>query len=288
MPPESAHFTTTDGVRLRFFDSRGPGPALLLANGLGGPWVAFAPLWERLRSTFRLLSWDYRGLYGSADPATEIVDFSVRRNALDALELLDHLAVPRASFLGWSMGVQIGLEAALLAPTRLQALVLLNGTSGRPLATLPLPGAPLLPSAFPFVGRLDPALRALLRAAERADVAPLRLGKRLGFVGPGFTEPHYRAMLTEFASIDFRLYFRMLDELCRHDATPRLEEITAPALVLSGERDRVTPRVAAERLCRGLRLAEHRTLRNATHYAAAEVPAEVARAVVDFRRNLPF
>lgn len=273
-------------MSLRYFDSRGRGRALLFANGLGGPWVAFAPLWRELAPDFRLVSWDYRGLYGSAAARRSPLDVSVARNAADALELVDHLELEKPTFLGWSMGVQLALEAALRAPGRFDSLVLLNGTAGNPLTTLPFPGAERLRWMFPLLGRLDPVVRTLLRGAERTEVAPLRLGKRLGFVGSGFDEGHYSAMLGEFSSIDFELYFRMLEELCRHDATGRLCEIEVPALVLSGERDQVTPRSASERLCRGLLHAEHRELVGATHYAAAEVPAEVARHVRAFADRL--
>jgi len=49
----------------------------------------------------------------------------------------------RASFVGWSTGVQVALEAFARLHGRARSLVLVNGAAGRPLSALaPFPFAP--------------------------------------------------------------------------------------------------------------------------------------------------
>lgn len=66
---------------------------------------------------------------------------SVRDNAEDVIDLLTHFKQGRsdstpkkiALFLGWSTGVQVGLELVCLYPTLVDKLVLLNGSHGHAL-----------------------------------------------------------------------------------------------------------------------------------------------------------
>ncbi len=66
---------------------------------------------------------------------------SVRDNAEDVLDILHHFKHARedntpdkiACFLGWSTGVQVGLELVCLYPDVVERLVFLNGTHGQTL-----------------------------------------------------------------------------------------------------------------------------------------------------------
>jgi hypothetical protein len=57
---------------------------------------------------------DYRGLFGSCSGDINEASLSIRDSAEDARELLDELGVEELDvFVGWSTGVQVGLELAL-------------------------------------------------------------------------------------------------------------------------------------------------------------------------------
>ena len=53
-------------------------------------------------------------------------------HAQDALHLLKEEGADRAAIVGWSMGVQVGLEVFRAAPERVASLAMLNGVAGRP------------------------------------------------------------------------------------------------------------------------------------------------------------
>ena len=112
-------------------------PVIVLANGLGARLYAWEALIERFARTHRIISWDYRGLFRSGAPA-RTKQLAVVHHAQDALRILDQEGVQRATFVGWSMGVQVALEAALESPDRVQRLVLLNGSYGHIFQTLSL------------------------------------------------------------------------------------------------------------------------------------------------------
>ena len=56
-----------DGTKIRYQDL-GEGPPIILANGLGGTFDAWVYLVRHLSKKYRILSWDYRGLYRSGRP----------------------------------------------------------------------------------------------------------------------------------------------------------------------------------------------------------------------------
>ncbi len=280
----SSHFIQRpDGTRIRAFDTGGIGPVVVLANGLGGPLAAFGPHIERLARSFRVVSWDYRGLYGSIlgqGPA----DLRVCTHAEDVRAVLSELGIERAAFVGWSMGVQVGLELYRLAPRLVTHLVLLNGTFGRPLRGVPVPFAErVLPHLVLGARRLHFLGRPVLRGVRRTKLGPTLL-KGVGFISSGFDPLHFDTMLAEFEDIDFDRYFALLAELSRHDAEHILPEVRCPTLVITGSRDIVTPSYAARRIARTIPYAELFVVQGGSHYAAAEYPHEILDRVEPFLR----
>ncbi|MGL6209376.1 MAG: alpha/beta fold hydrolase [Paracoccaceae bacterium] len=104
------HFQTSDGLTLAY-DDQGSGPPVLCLAGLTRNRDDFDPVLP-LANRVRLIRLDYRGR-GASDHA-DWTTYTIPREAQDALELLDHLNLPRAAILGTSRG---GLIAMLLALT---------------------------------------------------------------------------------------------------------------------------------------------------------------------------
>lgn len=110
---------------------------ILLANGLGGRIFVWHPVLEMLKnqdlfSEYTFVSWDYRGLFESSVPA-QSCQYSVRDHADDCLEIIDMLKPESVVMIGWSTGVQVGLQVALLVPAKISHLILLNGSPGHTL-----------------------------------------------------------------------------------------------------------------------------------------------------------
>ena len=128
-------------------DTGGCGPPLVLANGLGGPFVSWRHQVDYLRDRHRIVSWDYRGLYGSSRPSGDPPRVGVDAHVDDLERVLEATGIERAAFIGWSMGVQVILELYERRPEIVTHLVLINGTYGKPLTTV----------GMPFSSRMCPA-----------------------------------------------------------------------------------------------------------------------------------
>ncbi len=85
--------------------------------------------WERLRSAFKTLRYDARG-HGLSGFTTDSSAYGWDEMARDQLELVDGLGLERYALAGASMGAATALHAALLAPERVDRLVLVIPPTG--------------------------------------------------------------------------------------------------------------------------------------------------------------
>ncbi len=116
-------FHTTSGIDLHY-EILGQGQPLLLIHG----WAASAEVWhfqQGLSSTHRLIMPDLRGhgLSAAPDSGYSFVDF-----ADDLVELVTVLRLENVILIGWSMGVQVALQAYSRLRNCLSALVFVSGT----------------------------------------------------------------------------------------------------------------------------------------------------------------
>lgn len=277
----SRHFIERpDGTQICWYVSGARGPVVLFANGLGGPVSALRPYIDHFAASRRVVTWDYRGLYASRLGPGAGLDMGT--HAGDAAAIAEALGEPIDTYVGWSMGVQVGLELFRQAPESVKRLVLMNGTAGRPFDGVFPPAGPRVLGGLVQAARrlsfLAPSVVRTLRAAPRADVVL----KRLGFIADEFSSELYREVLLDFESLDFDVYFRLLAALGDHDAAQVLPTVTIPTLVIAGAKDRITPPHLARRLARDIPGAETFTLSGASHYAAAEYPELVITRIAAF------
>jgi 3-oxoadipate enol-lactonase len=175
---------------------------------------------------FAVLSYDHRDLgrsRGHGDGQPRMADF-----AADALELADHLGWPTFSVLGISFGGMVAQELALLAPERIERLVLAvtsgGGTLGSSYPLHELNARPARERAAVMVELLDS------RSASDPDLAAALL-----------------AYVSAAAPPDAGL-LRQLEARRHHDVSARIGAIQAPCLVVAGRYDRLAPPERSEAL----------------------------------------
>ncbi len=273
---EQRHLVARDGTRIGYQVREGePGaPVVVLANGLGGTFEAFRHLYAALAG-YRVLCWDYRGLYSSAQPADPRAN-TVVHQVDDLLEILDAEGVDRAVNVGWSMGVQVNFELARRAPGRLAGLMAINGPYGRPFRTV---------MSSRFVHQVIPVLLRLVKA--QADVvgraarvvagsdALIAAMKRFGMVSDTLDMDAFRDVAAGFRTIDWRIYSDLLSRLDEHDAEDVLATIAVPTSIVTGDRDLLTPPATSERMHRAIAGSRLIVIRGGTHYTPVEYPAIV-------------
>ncbi len=259
----------------------GDGPPIILANGLGGSWRAWAHQLRHFGGRRRFISWDYRGMYRSPIPQNRR-DLGVLRHALDGLAVLDAEGVDRCEIFGWSMGVQVALEMVRQASHRFESLVLINGVAGSPFRTLG--GSPTIGAlAPPLLRGLQGVPGLLSSVTSRAVMWPrtVDIAVGLGIAARTIDRGVFEALAQSFKDLDMGVYARILEQLGEHDAHDVLRRIEVPLLMIAGGRDLMTPRIAAERIAKGVAHGELFVVPEGTHYIAVEFPdllnARIAR-----------
>ncbi len=223
-------YAEVNGQRIRFEDTGGDGPPVILAHGFLMDREMFAPQVEALGDEFRVITWDERG-FGETE--FDGKPFTYWDSARDCLALLDHLGIEQAVVGGMSQGGFLSLRATLLAPERVRALVLIDTQAGVEDPER-LPAYRQMQETWLQVGPVD----------ELAEtIADLIIG-----------EPELNAIWIE----KWRgLPREAMNEPCnclfeRDDITDRLEQISQPAIVFHGTADKSIEMDLAQKLCAGL------------------------------------
>jgi 3-oxoadipate enol-lactonase len=258
-------FAEVNGQRIRFDDSGGSGPPVILSHGFLMDREMFAPQVEVLAGDFRVITWDERG-FGETEFDGQ--PFTYWDSAADCLGLLDHLGIDRAVLGGMSQGGFLSLRAALLAPERVRALVLIDTQSGTEDPER-LPAYRQMQQTWLEAGPVDELAQA---------IANLIIGD------PTLNEP-WIAKWRELPRETLRAPGDCL--LDRDDITDRLSEISAPAIVFHGTADASIEIEKAEELCQALsgctgvvRIEGGSHASNLTH------PNEVNGPLLEFLRSL--
>jgi pimeloyl-ACP methyl ester carboxylesterase len=268
---EHRRFVSFDGTEIAY-QVRGSGPAIVLANGLGGMYEAFRHIYDALGMDYRILCWDYRGLYRSAapgDPGT----LTVPHQCLDLERLLEIEGIDRAVFVGWSMGVQVNFEFYRRHRDRVAGLVAINGTAGRPFDTVL--SSRVIRHVIPVALRAVRAQHELVGRATRAAVGwegLVAMMQRFGLVSHNLDVDAFREVAAGFKDMDWKIYSTFLQRLGEHDASDVLREIDAPTLLITGDRDILTPAFTAEKMHRAVFGSRLVVIEGGTHYTPVEYP----------------
>jgi 3-oxoadipate enol-lactonase len=255
-----------NGIEISYADSAGgaggDAPAVLLSHGYLMDHSMFEHQVAALAPEFRVITWDERGFGDTPAPGP----FSYWDSAADALGLLDHLGIRRAVLGGMSQGGFLSLRAALLAPERVRALILMDSQAGLE-----------DPAELPAYEQMEAIWRERGPEPVQEVVASIILG-------PGSWDDWY-AKWARWDIDGLTRAFRCLVD--RDDITGRLAEIRCPALVVHGTADAAIPMARARELAGGLGgptgLVE---IDGGPHAASLTHPAQVNAAILPFLRGL--
>ncbi|HWP95175.1 MAG TPA: pimeloyl-ACP methyl ester esterase BioH [Gammaproteobacteria bacterium] len=249
-----------------YIDTAGSGPDLVLVHGWGlhgGVWDTLLPA---LVTHFRVTRVDLPGHGASRDrpPSTQLT--TLARQVLDAAPFAAH-------WLGWSLGGMVAMQAALLSPARVRRLVLV-ATTPRFLTAPDWPHAMAPETLARFAAELERDYRttvlnflALQVQGDETARATLRA---------------LRASVFARGEPDPRGLHAGLEILQTTDLRGELARLRAPALVVAGERDRLTPPAAGRALAQGIPGARFTVLKGAAHAPFLSHADDFVRAVAGF------
>lgn len=239
-----------------YYETNGEGQPLILVSGLsGGSWSWYEQV-PFFKNYFRTITFDNRGAGRSSMPAGP---YSIKQLAKDALCLLDHLAIDKTFLVGLSMGGMIAQELVLLAPDRIQAVVLGCTHCGGDL-------------------RIPPSPEVLETFMNNAGLSHEQIvDKNLPFF---FSEScrnnrpqvinAYRKVQLETPLQPDHAFHAQLQAIGTFSCCDRLSQIQAPTLIITGSDDVLVPAGNARTLAERIPHAELVEIPGAGHAIHAE------------------
>jgi len=253
-----------NGVPIHFEDV-GSGPPVVMGHSIlcsGEMWMYQMP---KLAERYRVINIDQRG-HGQSVPVTS--SYELRDMVEDAFAVLDHLEIKRAVWAGLSMGGMVAMHAAVTAPDRVAALVLLDTHAGEETMykKLKYRAMSIGARAFgvrPFFPAVIPLLFGRTTLAENQSLVDKWK--------PRFEEIHVQSLA------------RAVTALTRRSSILReLSEVQCPSLVIVGEEDASLPPHLSREIVDALPNASLVVIPKAGHLSALEKPEEVTEAMLGF------
>lgn len=227
-------FANVNGQKIHYRDSGGRGPVVVLSHGFLMDCTMFDAQVAALSDKFRVVTWDERG-FGQTEYDGNA--FTYWDSARDCLALMTHLGIDSAVLGGMSQGGFLSLRAALTAPERVRALVLIDTAADND-------GPEILAAYRQMVdtwithGPVDELANII------ANIIIADPQENAKWIAKWKARPK-EAMIHPSGCL-----------LDRDDITSRISEITCPALVIHGSADTAISADRAEALKAGLRGAQ--------------------------------
>jgi pimeloyl-ACP methyl ester carboxylesterase len=270
--PDS-RFIEVNGLRVHYQEYGSGDRAFVLLHGFLASTFSWREVTAPLAEKGRVLVFDRPG-FGLTERPVEwegLNPYSPEAQANLVVGLMDALQIERAILVGNSAGGAIAAYTALLYPDRVEGLILVDAaiyTSGGSPGWL----QPLLRT--PQARRLGPLLVRNIRewGKDFGRLAWYDPSKMTDAVWEGYMLP-LQVQNWDRALWEFTLASRPLN------IPDRLSEIQIPALVLTGEEDRIVPAEESRRLASELPEAELVVIPNCGHVPHEECPAAFLGAV---------
>lgn len=250
-----------------FYEEHGDGEPLILIPGLAaGRWIWFKQV-PQLSEQFRVITFDPRGIGRSplnSEPLT------IPLLADDVAVLLQRLGIKRAHILGASFGGFVAQEFALAHPEMSRTLVLSCTSFGGPRHVAP-PMETLMAIASTNGFNTEERIRRILLPAFSSDFARDH---------PEGVDQIVKLRLS--GAVTAEAYRAQLMSAARFNAEPKLGDIKATTLVISGDADAIVPVQNSRNLAAEIPGAELRIIEGGSHLFFIERPEEFNRRVIEF------
>jgi 3-oxoadipate enol-lactonase len=254
----SAGFLDVPHGRL-YYEVAGDGQPVLFVHGFSLDVRMWDDQWAPFAERYRAIRVDVRGFGRST---SEAAPFS---NMDDLVALLDHLAIERVTIVGLSMGATIVVDFAIAHPERVQRLIPVDGG--------------------PSGGGPPESVQAIFRKAADGRIEEAREEwLAVDLFAPAQERPEVAARLRTMVE-DFGWWTTRNPGLSRPLDPPamgRLREITAPTLVVVGDREVPGVRRSCEMLASEVQNARLVVLPGVGHMSNMEDPIAFNTAVLEF------
>lgn len=246
-----------------YYETAGSGSPVVFIHGFGSDARIWDAQFVALSQRYRVIRYDLRG-FGRSDIPT-----GAYAHTDDLKALLDQLGIPRAHIVGQSAGGAIALDFALECPDRIDRVVLVDST---------IDGYEWSPEST------ESWTPVFAKAAEVGLAGAMDVLLAHPLFAVACEQPDVRERLAEILG-GYSGWHAVNDDPVRTPIPPaiqRLEQITAPTLVILGERDEPDYHNQAHLLAERLPHATLLTLPGIGHVVPLEAAAQLSQILSEF------
>lgn len=269
-------FIEVNGARL-WYEITGEGEPVIQIHGAGFGHFNFGPVTPLLSGEFRCIDYDMRG-YGQSEKPEQDYDLEVWAD--DAVGLLDALDVGKAHVHGTSMGGMVATVMAGKYPDRIQSVVI-NCAAAR----LGFSGRLVFKNWIDLIKLEGVGSRVLAELISWQCLSKAYMETPEGQAGVDVIQQILRD------SNEPRVMIAACEAMNAMDNREWVKKITAPALVVGGDEDLMTPwdqgpnGAGQQWIADNLRGGETCVIKGSNHSTIFDNSAEHARVVGDFFRR---
>ena len=253
------------GPLIHFAEQGDPnGDVLIFIHGWPDSWFSWSRVFELLPASYHVYALDQRGFGDSERPA---IGYTVDQLALDVVAFMNAVGVSQATLIGHSMGTFVARRVAEIGPDRVNRLLLIGSAVG---------------AANEVTREVQDLLRPL------SDPLPVEFVREFqaSAIHVPVPEPFFEGIVASSLRAPAWVWQRMFDGLLAFDDRDQLGRITAPTLILWGDRDALFADVAEQRrLATAIPGARLTILPETGHSPNWERPERVAAEIEAFIRG---
>jgi pimeloyl-ACP methyl ester carboxylesterase len=275
-----SRFVEINGINVHYKTYGQGEPTFILLHGFGASLFSWREVTEPLSKfgtvvaydrpafglTERPMKWEGESPYGPQAQVDLVIG------------LMDKLNIKKAILVGNSAGGTVSMQVALQHPERVQALILVDAAvyagGGAPFWVRPILNTPQMNHLGPLVAR---QLQA--QGVEFIKTAWHDPSKITPDIFDGYQKP------LQIENWDKALW-QLTVASKESGIVARLDEITMPTLVITGDDDRIVPTEQSLRLADELPNAELKVIAQSGHLPHEEKPIEFMQAVTEFLSTL--
>ncbi len=234
-------FESFDGTKI-YYEVRGSGKPIVLCYGLACLINHWTHQIKDFSQDYQTIVFDYRGHHNSDTPVNR-ENLTIDAICQDINLLLKHLGIKQASFWGHSLGVQYLLRLVDMYPEIVANMVFINGFATNPIKGMfGVDAMPLVFTAFKDGYKAFPTTLSTLWKAAVTNPIAIPLSAMAGGFNTSLTKlKDIEVYARGVASMDLDVFIKFFEQMMNYDATPVLERIKVPVLIISGTKDGVTP-----------------------------------------------
>lgn len=268
---ETGVFKTSDGAEL-YYEVRGEGEPIIFVYGI----ACVLNHWHHQLSYFskrnKVYAFDLRGHAASTSPTPE--KLTVTGMAEDLIELMDHWGLKSAHLVGHSFGVPVVLQAYGLAPDRVKSLTFINGFAKNPIKGMF--GLDVIEPFFHFAKNAYYQNRGLFnliwRNAVDNPLSILMSGLAGGFNLKVTQLKDIEIYARGVTQMSLDVFLPLFEDMMGFDGSDIAASIQVPTMIMTGDRDFVTPFKFQEELHHAIKGSEFVRIPYGSHCCQLDFP----------------